>query len=61
MDDEQQVCEQTAVLLEKIKICAEWRLSGAEAVERVKETHREDGISTCALLIGKCRIWMAWK
>ena len=41
IDDEQQVCEQTAVLLEKIKIEAEWRLSGAEGVERVKETHRE--------------------
>lgn len=41
VDDEQLVCEQTAVLLEKIKIGAEWRLSGAEGVERVKETHRE--------------------
>ncbi|MBS7009940.1 hybrid sensor histidine kinase/response regulator [Anaerostipes sp.] len=41
VDDEQQVCEQTAVLLEKIKIEAEWRLSGTEGVERVKETHRE--------------------
>ncbi len=41
VDDEQQVCEQTAVLLEKIKIRAEWRMSGAEAVEQVKEMHRE--------------------
>ena len=41
MDDEQQVCEQTAILLEKIKIDAEWRLSGAEGVKRVKEMHRE--------------------
>ncbi len=41
VDDEQQVCEQTAALLEKIKISAEWRLSGAQAVERVRETHRE--------------------
>ena len=41
VDDEQQVCEQTAILLEKIKIGAEWRLSGAEGVERVKEMHRE--------------------
>ncbi|WP_195986021.1 response regulator [Clostridium sp. D33t1_170424_F3] len=40
VDDEQQVCEQTAVLLEKIKIGAEWRLSGAEGVELVKKTHR---------------------
>ncbi len=41
VDDERQVCEQTASLLEKIKIAAEWRSSGAEAVARVKETHRE--------------------
>ena len=41
VDDEQSVCEQTAVLLEKIKVKAQWRLSGAEAVELVKETHRE--------------------
>ena len=33
--------EQTAILLEKIKIAAQWRLSGSEAVERVKEMHRE--------------------
>ena len=39
VDDERQVCEQTAVLLEKIKIEAEWRLSGAEGVERVKQAH----------------------
>ncbi|WP_373266025.1 hybrid sensor histidine kinase/response regulator [Hungatella hathewayi] len=41
VDDEQLVCEQTAALLEKIKIHAEWHLSGAEAVELVKETYRE--------------------
>lgn len=41
MDDERQVCEQTAILLEKIKIAAQWRLSGSEAVERVKEMHWE--------------------
>ncbi|MBU5627297.1 response regulator [Oscillibacter sp. MSJ-2] len=41
VDDERQVCEQTAVLLEKIKIGADWCLSGAEAVDRVKKTHRE--------------------
>lgn len=41
IDDEQPVCEQTAVLLRKIKIDAEWCLSGALGVERVKETHRE--------------------
>ena len=41
VDDEQQVCEQTAVLLEKIKINAEWRLSGSEGIGWVKETHRK--------------------
>ena len=41
VDDEKQVCEQTAALLEKIKISAEWRLSGARAVERVREAHRQ--------------------
>lgn len=40
VDDERQVCEQTSALLEKIKICSEWRLSGIEAVDRVKETYR---------------------
>lgn len=40
VDDEQQVCEQTMALLEKIRIRSEYRMSGAEAVERVKETHR---------------------
>ncbi|WP_243134627.1 hybrid sensor histidine kinase/response regulator [Murimonas intestini] len=40
VDDERQVCEQTAVLLEKIRISAEWCLSGDEAVLRVKERHR---------------------
>lgn len=41
VDDEQQVCEQTAALLRKIKIDAQWRLSGAAGVERVKQMHRE--------------------
>ena len=41
VDDEQQVCEQTAVLLEKIKISAKWSLSGADAVDHVKKMHRE--------------------
>ncbi len=40
VDDEQQVCEQTAMLLDKIKIHAEWCLSGSEGVRRVKENHR---------------------
>ncbi|WP_346906334.1 hybrid sensor histidine kinase/response regulator [Faecalicatena orotica] len=41
VDDEQQVCEQTAVLLNKIKIDAKWYQSGTEAIEQVKETHRK--------------------
>lgn len=41
VDDEQQVCEQAAILLNKIKIGTEWTLSGAEAVERVKKMHCE--------------------
>lgn len=35
VDDEQDICEHTVLLLEKMKIHAEWVLSGAEAVERV--------------------------
>lgn len=34
-DDEQDICEHTVLLLEKMKIHAEWVLSGSEAVERV--------------------------
>lgn len=34
-DDEQDICEHTVLLLKKMKIQAEWVLSGAEAVERV--------------------------
>lgn len=41
VDDEQQVCEQTAILLKKIKIEAQWRLSGADGVALVKEKHRQ--------------------
>ncbi|MBO1678514.1 response regulator [Bittarella massiliensis (ex Durand et al. 2017)] len=40
VDDEQQVCEQTASLLEKIKIQAEWRLSGNHALERLSALRR---------------------
>lgn len=35
VDDEQSICEHTALLLKKMKIHAEWVLSGAQAVERV--------------------------
>lgn len=34
-DDEQDVCEHTVLLLNKMKIHAEWVLNGAEAVEKV--------------------------
>lgn len=43
-DDEQDICEHTTLLLEKMKIHAEWVLSGAEAVERVAEA-QESGNS----------------
>lgn len=39
VDDEQRVCEQTASLLKKIKINAEWRTSSVEAIELVKKQH----------------------
>ena len=42
VDDEQQVCEQTAILLEKIKIRAEWELSGDEAFRRIRKVHRDN-------------------
>lgn len=35
VDDEQDICEHTALLLERMQIHAEWVLSGVEAVERV--------------------------
>lgn len=35
VDDERDICEHTALLLEKMKIHAEWVLSGRQAVERV--------------------------
>lgn len=35
VDDEQDICEHTVLLLKKMKIRADWVLSGAEAVERV--------------------------
>ncbi|MDO5602314.1 MAG: response regulator [Oscillospiraceae bacterium] len=34
-DDERDICEHTVLLLEKMKIHAEWVLSGAQAVEKV--------------------------
>lgn len=41
VDDEQAVCEQTAVLLQNIKIQAEWELTGEDAVRRVTDAHRK--------------------
>ncbi|WP_302417327.1 hybrid sensor histidine kinase/response regulator [Blautia marasmi] len=41
VDDDLQVCEQTVSLMEKIKIYAEYRMSGTEAIERLKEVRRQ--------------------
>lgn len=50
VDDEQQVCEQTVALLDKIKIKSEWRLSGTEAIKLVKEMHRSgNDIDLCLI------------
>lgn len=40
-DDEQDICEHTALLLEKMKIHAQWVLSGTEAVEKVAAAQTE--------------------
>lgn len=39
VDDDQQACEQAAILMKKIKIDANWCLSGTEALQQVKERH----------------------
>lgn len=39
VDDDQQACEQAVVLMKKIKIDANWCLSGTEALKQVKERH----------------------
>lgn len=39
VDDEKQVCEQTAALLDKIKVQTEWLQSGADAIERIRQRH----------------------
>lgn len=49
-DDERDICEHTVLLLEKMKIHADWVLSGTEAVDRVtaaQETGR--GIDVCLI------------
>lgn len=48
VDDERDICEHTVLLLEKMKIHAEWVLSGAEAVERVVQKQEEEvGFDIC--------------
>lgn len=42
VDDEQEVCEQTAALLDTIKIQAEWVLTGQDAVRNVTSAHSKD-------------------
>lgn len=42
VDDEQVICEHTVLLLEKMKIHAEWVLSGTEAIAKVEEA-QENG------------------
>lgn len=42
VDDEQAVCEETAALLEQIKIQPEWVMSGSAAVERVLMAQRQN-------------------
>lgn len=41
VDDEQQTCEQTKILLEKIKIKAKWELSGTNALTCLAKMRRE--------------------
>lgn len=40
-DDEQDICEHTTLLLERLKIQAEWVLNGIEAVEKVAAAQEE--------------------
>ncbi len=48
VDDERDICEHTALLLEKMKIHAEWVLGGAQAVERaVSAQEAGDGFDVC--------------
>lgn len=48
VDDEQDICEHTVLLLEKMKIHAEWVLSGAEAIEQVVSAQKKgDGFDVC--------------
>lgn len=42
VDDEKDVCEHTAILLERMSINASWVLSGREAVEAVERAYRQE-------------------
>lgn len=47
-DDEKDICEHTALLLQKMKIHVEWVLSGEEAVERVVQAQESgNGFDVC--------------
>ena len=47
-DDEQDICEHTVLLLKRMRIHAEWVLSGAEAVERVTQAQEAGrGFDVC--------------
>lgn len=47
-DDEQDICEHTVLLLEKMKIRAQWVLSGTEAVEKAVAAHEAgNGFDVC--------------
>ncbi|MEG0114838.1 MAG: response regulator, partial [Hydrogenoanaerobacterium sp.] len=48
VDDEQDMCEHTTLLLAKINIRAQWVLSGAKAVEKVTEAYNNgDSFDVC--------------
>lgn len=48
VDDEQDICEHTTLLLKRMKIHAEWVLSGIEAVERVERAMLDgQGFDVC--------------
>lgn len=50
VDDERDVCEHVALLLERMQIHAEWVLSGAEAVERLAASQEAGrGFDVCFL------------
>lgn len=49
-DDEQDICQHTVLLLKRMKIQAEWVLSGTEAVERVTDSQAHGcGFDVCLI------------